>query len=390
MPTHRQRRDGARRGGRGVDISLHSAYHYGALSTSDSDRPSPPAIASLEDGDRVTGFALVTKKELRQDRNGNDFLDLELADASGSINGKAWSDSPALEAEFDAFDFVAYKGSVSEFKGRLQVRVQECRRVREADRAHGFDEAALIPSTREDLDDLWRRLEAALGEIADPPLGTLVGLALERHGTALREHPAAKTIHHAYRGGLLEHVVSMLELGVAVCRHYPDLDRDLVLAGILFHDLGKLREIGAMPVNEYTDEGRLVGHVVIGRDLVLELARQVPDLPTERRLQLEHIVLSHQGRLEYGAAVPPLTAEALTVHFIDDLDSKLNQFRTIGGSPDVPQYLRGLGRWVYPLEAAATAPPAERSTEAGEEHSDAPPEKEPEDDTDPPQGSLDL
>lgn len=367
-----------------MDIRSRSAYHYGALTTSDSGRPAPPAIASLEDGDRVTGFALVTKKELRQDRNGNDFLDLELADATDSINAKAWSDSQALEADFEAYDFVAYKGSVSEFKGRLQLRVQECRRVREADRAYGFDEAALIPSTKEDLDDLWRRLEAATGRIESAPLGRLAELALEHHGKALREHPAAKTIHHAYRGGLLEHVVSMLELAIAVCDHYEDLDADLVLSGILFHDLGKLREIGAMPTNEYTDEGRLVGHVVIGRDLVLELAGEVPDLPEPVRLHLEHIVLSHQGHLEFGAAVPPLTAEALTVHFIDDLDSKLNQFRGMGGAPDVPQYLRGLGRWVYPLQTVDDGARSDASEEG--EANDVGENDEEES----PQGALDL
>jgi 3'-5' exoribonuclease len=169
-------------------------------------------------------------------------------------------------------------------------------------------------------------------------------------------------MHHAYRGGLLEHTVSMLELAMRICDHYADLDRDLVLVGILFHDLGKLRELGAMPRNDYTEEGRLVGHVVIGRDILLESVRQVPEFPEDVRLRLEHIVLSHQGRLEYRAAVEPATAEALVVHFIDDLDSKLNQLRYLAGDPDQPQYLRGLGRWMYPM--ASTQEPDEVDTEA--------------------------
>jgi 3'-5' exoribonuclease len=323
----------------------------------------PAKIASLEDGDRITGFALLTRKELRQDRNGKDFIDLELADSSGRINGKVWSDSPALSGTYEPYDFVAYKGSVADFKGQLQLRVQECRRVTEADREYGFDEADVIPSTKEDLDDLWRRLEAAVESVASGPLRALAAAALHRHGARLREHPAAKVIHHAYRGGLLEHTVSMLELAVAICDHYKDLDRDLVLVGILFHDLGKLDEIGALPRNDYTTPGRLVGHVVLGRDLLLELAAEVPALAPEARLQLEHIVLSHQGRLEHRAAVEPMTAEALVVHFIDDLDSKLNQLRDLGGSGDEPQYLRGLGRWVYPLTGDERLPSPEENGE---------------------------
>lgn len=341
------------RGPRGGALAFWtlSAYHYGApRADGRRHRFMPPSkIASLRDGDRVTGFALLTKKERRQDRNGKDFLDLELADATGRISGKVWSDSKALDASFETYDFVAYKGNVADFKGQLQVRVHDCRRVTEADREHGFDESDLIPSTKEDLDDLWRRLEASLEAVHSGPLRELAAEALGRHGPSLREHPAAKVIHHAYRGGLLEHTVSMLELAAKICDHYRDLDRDLVLVGILFHDLGKLREIGPMPRNDYTPEGRLVGHVVIGRDLLLEAAAEIPDFPTALRLQLEHIVLSHQGRLEYRAAVEPLTAEALVVHYIDDLDSKLNQLRDLAGSADEPQYARGFGRWVFPL-----------------------------------------
>ena len=329
-------------------------------------------ISAFQDGERVSGFALLTKKERRQDRNNNDYLDLELADSSGSIAGKVWSDSLALKTDYEAHDFVAYKGTVSDYRGRLQLRVQECRRVSEDDRQFGFDESELIPSTHEDIDDLLRRLQAVLGTIDRVPLRALIDKTLDQYGEALREHPAAKTIHHAYRGGLLEHVVSMLELAAAVCGHYTDLETDLILVGILFHDLGKLREIGAMPANEYTPEGRLVGHVVIGRDQLLEQAARVPDFPADLRLQLEHIILAHGGRREYGAPVEPMTPEALVVHFIDDLDAKLNQFRSIRGTGEGPQFLRGFGRYVYAdshLGAGAPAgdePEAANTAAAGE------------------------
>jgi 3'-5' exoribonuclease len=316
-------------------------------------------INELQEGERATGFALLTKKELRQDRNGKDFIDLELSDASGSIAGKVWSDSAALTGDYEAHDFVAYKGMVSDYRGNLQLRVQDCRRATEADREHGFDESDLIPSTHEDIDDLWERLGAVLAEVERPQLVTLAAATLERHGAALREHPAAKTMHHAYRGGLLEHTVSMIELASRMCSHYRDLDRDLVLIGILFHDLGKLQELGAMPANEYTHEGRLVGHVVIGRDLLREQALAIDGFSSDLLLQLEHIVLSHQGPKEYGSPVEASTPEALMVHFIDNLDSKLAQFRAIESKGPEPQFVRGLGRWVYPtsgLERSQDAP----------------------------------
>ena len=299
-------------------------------------------------GDSISGFALLTKKERRQDRNGRDFIDLRLTDASGSIDGKIWGDSPALDAEFEAHDFVAVKGTVKSYRDRLQVSIHRCRVATDDDEAHGFDKSRLIPSTLEDIDDLWSRLERLYEtEVGNPVLRRLAVDTLAIHGPALREHPAAKAIHHAYRGGLLEHVVSMAELAALVCRHYPEVDTDLVLTGVLFHDLGKLIEIGRMPQNEYTLEGRLVGHVVIGRDLLLERCSAIQDFPGELRTQLEHLILSHQGLLEYGSPVEPMTAEAIVLHTIDNLDAKLAQLRQAAREGSGFQFLRGLGRYVY-------------------------------------------
>jgi 3'-5' exoribonuclease len=305
-------------------------------------------IRTWEAGDNVQGFALLTKKELRQDRNGKSFLDLELTDASGSIVAKVWSDSPALNGRFETHQFVAVRGSVKSYRDQLQVTIDDCREATEGDRHYGFDESKLIPSTREDIDDLWRRLERLCTEdVERPVLRRLAAETLAIHGKALREHPAAKAMHHAYRGGLLEHVVSMAELGRLVCAHYRELDRDLVLLGVLFHDLGKLRELGAMPVNDYTLEGRLIGHVVIGRDLLIERCAAIEGFPADLRMLLEHMVLSHQGKKEFASPVEPMTPEALALHFIDDLDSKINQLRASREAATGMQFHRGLGRYVY-------------------------------------------
>jgi 3'-5' exoribonuclease len=313
-------------------------------------------VATWESGDAVQGFLLVTRKELRQDRNGRSYLDLEVADATGSMVAKVWTDSPAMEAEFEAHQFVALRGTVKLYRDQLQLSIDECRVAGEDDRRYGFDESLLIPSTREDVADLWRRLEAALGQVRQPALERLAAHALEVHGRVLREHPAAKTIHHAYRGGLLEHVTSMAELALAVCSHYRSLDRDLVLLGVLFHDLGKIRELGAMPANDYTLEGRLVGHVVIGRDLLRESCLALGDVPDDLQLHLEHLVLSHQGRREFASPVEPMTPEALVLHFIDDLDSKLNQLERARHDGGGMQWSKGLGRYVYLAERGEVVP----------------------------------
>lgn len=321
-------------------------------------------IASWNEGDAVEGFALLARKETRQDRGGRTYLDLELADASGAIVAKAWSDSAAHAGSFAARRFVAFRGVVRRHRDSLQLVLDECRETTPADKDAGFDEDRLVPTTREDLDELWARAQRLFGEgLERPALRRLAREALAVHGPALRLHPAAKAMHHAYRGGLLEHVVAMGELAERLCAQYPELDRDLLLAGVLFHDLGKLAELTATPPSEYTLPGRLVGHVVLGRDLLRERCAAIPDFPADLRLLLEHLVLSHQGRREFGAPVEPMTAEAVALHFLDDLDSKLNQLRlaraTHAGAEI--QWHRALGRWVYlgstPAESATPPEP---------------------------------
>ena len=331
-------------------------------------------IRNFSEGDSVSGFGLLTKKERRQDKNGRDYLDLVVVDSSGSISAKVWSDSRALTGDYEQHDFIAYSGLVQKYRQQLQLNVKECRRATEADIEHGFDKAEIIPSTRFDIDLLQQRLQAIYPEAIERPiLRQLAANTLDRYESELKEHPAAKMMHHAYRGGLLEHVVSMAELAIKVADHYPELDRDLMLIGVLYHDLGKIREIGAMPENDYTPEGRLVGHVVFGRDLLLEQCELIDDFPAGLRLHLEHLVLSHQGRLEFGSPVRPMTAEALALHFIDDLDSKLAQLRQASESEPPLQFLNGLGRYVYTrLEprdspAAGDAPTDSRGDEEGED-----------------------
>ncbi len=321
-------------------------------------------VRSWQSGDTVQGFALLTKKELRQDKNGKSFMDLEVADASGSMAAKIWADSPAMQGQFEVHRFIAFRGLVKLYKEQLQLSIDECRETTDEDHKHGFDESLLVPSTREDIGDLWRRLTFLMTEqVERPVLRRLASETMEIYGAALREHPAAKGMHHAYRGGLLEHVVSMAEFAVAVAGHWKELDRDLLLIGVLFHDLGKLYELGAMPANDYTLVGRLIGHVVIGRDLLRDRCAAIPDFPADLQLHLEHLILSHQGKKEYASPVEPMTVEAVALHFIDDLDSKLNQLRNARESQPGLPFLRGLGRYMY-LPGPEPAPVDPNATQA--------------------------
>lgn len=328
-------------------------------------------IRAWQSGDTVQGFALLSRKEVRQDRNNRSYLDLELTDCTGSISGKVWADSPALAGDYEAHGFVAFRGNVKLYREQLQISVDMCRVATDDDRRFGFDEARLIPSTHEDIDDLYRRLTRTLTEeVERPVLKRLARETLDAWGAELREHPAAKGIHHAYRGGLLEHVVSMMELALPICGHYPEIDRDLVILGVLFHDLGKLRELGAMPANDYTLAGRLVGHVVIGRDLLRERAAAIEDFPQDLLLELEHLVLSHQGRLEFASPVEPMTPEAFVLHSLDDLDSKLNQLRLLRAKEQADLiYVRPLGRFVYlrPEPGETERPPSDDQLRALQE-----------------------
>lgn len=315
-------------------------------------------IAQWQTGDQVRGFALVTRYEARADRNGREYADLDLADASGSINAKLWPDAGLGSGSVHNHAFVAFDGQVQSYRDSLQLVLRKLRLAGEADRPFGFDEARLVPSTHEDIDALWLRLQASLAAVEDPWLVRLVWETLAAHGPELRVHPAARSVHHAVRGGLLEHTTKMVEVAADVCARYPEVDRDMVLVGVLFHDLGKLLELGAMPANDYTPVGRLVGHVVLGRDLLRTRIAAIPEFPPARALHLEHLVLSHQGRREYGAPVEPMTAEAMVLHAIDDLDAKLAQLRQARAAAAGFQFLRPIGRtmWLDPAGATAGGP----------------------------------
>ena len=280
-------------------------------------------LKELKAGDSFVGFCIVKSKRIRQTRENKFFIDVDLQDASGSLNAKIWDDFDRLKDEFERGDVVKIEASIDQYKDQLQAKIKRLRKSRPDD---PVDMSALMPITKEDIETMYSEILKMIEEVKNPHLKELLYFFYDDEETAekIKRAPAARNIHQAYVGGLLEHVWHMAKSGRALLREvYPQLDPDLVVAGILIHDLGKLLELELSPAISYTKLGYLEGHIFLGLKMLDEKLRKLPDFPDELRLQLEHIILSHHGEKEFGSPVLPATPEAMLIHQIDNLDAKL-------------------------------------------------------------------
>lgn len=272
------------------------------------------------------GFYFCATKEVRQGRGG-EFLSLTLKDVSGAVQARVFDNVTTLKAEFEAGEFVKIQGRASLYNDRLQLVVERIRRVLpDQDRKDGFREEDCVPASPRPLDEMWHELTGLVAGVASPFVRALLERITAEHEARLRIWPAAQTIHHAYRGGFLEHVLQIARVSL----HLADLygaDRDIVLAGALLHDVGKLQELEYDGTTVYSRDGRMLGHIAMGLVLVRDAARQVPDFPPVLLTQIEHIVLSHHGAMELGSPVEPMTVEAFILSAVDDLDAKVHQIR---------------------------------------------------------------
>lgn len=285
-----------------------------------------PRIAELDPASAGWGFFLCARKELRSGRSG-DFLSVLLQDSSGEVSARIFQDVDVRRGEFDAGEFVKVLGRGSVCNQRLELVLEEIRRVHDRDRADGFREEDCIPCSPRPVEEMWGELSALVArEASDPWVRELLQRALARYGDRLRIWPAARAVHHAYRGGLLEHVLTVARVGIALACHYG-ADRNLVLAGALLHDIGKLEELEYERVPQYSVAGNLLGHIALGAQLVSRLAAEIKDFPEALLVQIEHLVLSHHGSKEFGSPVEPMTVEAFILAAVDDLDAKIHQVR---------------------------------------------------------------
>jgi 3'-5' exoribonuclease len=273
------------------------------------------------------GYFLCTYKELRPVRNGEILL-FTLQDATGQIPAKLMDDVERFKDEFDSGEFVRVEARGTTFQGQTQLAVSHVRRVNPPqDRLQGFREDDCVLSAPRSADEMWDELKAHLQAVRDPHIRVLLNRIAADHETELRQWPAAQSIHHAYRGGLLEHKLKMAEVGRFLARTY-DANEDLVLAGALLHDIGKLQELHYEPGGAvYSRDGNLVGHIGLGLIMVREAINGISGFPPELRAQIEHLIVSHHGTRDHGSPVEPRTVEGFILAMVDELDTRLHQIR---------------------------------------------------------------
>jgi 3'-5' exoribonuclease len=279
-------------------------------------------LASFEEGKLFDSYFLVLARQQRTTKNNKPYLNLMLGDKTGQLEGRVWEPGdPRIAKDFDRGDTVKVRGSVARFDERCQIKVDQLRKAMDGE----VEKRDLLPCTTHDIAVLWNQLESSVASVGNADLQRLLGaiLADEAVAGAFREAPAARGLHHAWLGGLLEHVVSLLGLAERVAAHYPLLDRDLLMAGVILHDIGKIYELTWRTGFDYTVEGILLGHIQMGVDLVEKKIEALENFPARLRTVVLHLILSHHGKLEFGSPKLPMTPEALALNFIDDLDAKM-------------------------------------------------------------------
>ncbi len=288
-----------------------------------------PWVIDLRADDRFTGFYLARDIGLRsfRDPTRGHYLRMNIMDRTGSIEARVWEDAEEIETWLQDAAVVKLEGEVEIFQDRLQVRALRIRLAEEGE----SNQADLLASTQRDVEAMMQEIDDCIEAIQDKNIKLLLrrffGEASFRQ--AFASAPAARRIHHAYIGGLLEHTYEILQLSRPLMELYPDIERDLLVAGILLHDVGKLREFQWDIDIEYSDEGRLLGHVVPGAEMVAAAVRNIKDFPEELSIRLQHMILSHHGRYEWGSPRRPKTLEAVALHHLENLDGQVNRFHCL-------------------------------------------------------------
>lgn len=288
--------------------------------------PNPwPGIDEPGEGARYVACYVVESKQLLRTKDDKPYLRIQLTDQSGTIEGRAWDDAERIDSWINAGVYVGIVGRIQSYRNQRQLKIEEIGPIHVA----GSELDLFLPASNLDLDALEAALDGLIDTISDQPLRQLLlelaGPDTET-GRAFRRAPAAKRNHHAYIGGLLEHTVSIARVADSLASHYGAIvDRDLLITGAILHDIGKIQEIAVTGGFPYTDPGKLLGHILLGIDLVRETARRIPGMDPKRLLLVLHLIASHQGKYEWQSPRIPHTIEALILHFADDLDAKVNQ-----------------------------------------------------------------
>lgn len=281
-----------------------------------------PYVDSLVPNEVVTAQFLVLSKEIRQKKSGEVYLSLHLADRTGELEAKMWDNVAEVMDTFDRDDFIKVKGLMQLYQNRSQFTVHRLRRLQD----HEIDFADYFPCSERNSDEMLAELKQIIAGLQNPYLRGLLEAVFNdaQLAATYKLAPAAKTIHHACRGGLIEHVLSLCALAKLVAPHYPEVDLALLLTGIILHDIGKVDELSYARSFNYSADGQLLGHIILGLRLLAPKFDQVPNFPAKLRTLIEHMIVSHHGELEFGSPKMPVFAEALLLHHLDNLDSKMN------------------------------------------------------------------
>jgi len=273
----------------------------------------------------ITSSFVVASKQVKAKKNGEPYLALILADRTGQVEAKMWDNVEEFIDAFEQDDFLKVKGLVNKYKNRFQLTIHKLRRMEEGD----IDFTDYLPKTSKDIGELWRTLTEFVASFQNPHLKSLVELFMADAEIAerYRNAPAAKTLHHAYIGGLLDHVVSLFRSCDLMCQNYPQVNRDLLLTGAFLHDIGKIQELTYNRAFSYTTRGQLLGHMIIELEMLQAKLAKLPAFPPELKTLLEHLIISHHGQYDFGSPKLPMFPEALMLHYLDDLDSKMEAMR---------------------------------------------------------------
>lgn len=284
-----------------------------------------PYIADLEPNQIAHGTFLVQHKDVRQKKSGEPYLSLMLADRTGELDARMFDNAAEAIPTFERDSFVRVKGLLQVFQNRYQLTIHKIQPVPDSD----VDFGDFFPASTRNRDEMFQELLSWIASMGNPHLKALLEAIFsdEKLALAYRTAPAAKSVHHAWLGGLIEHVLSLCHLAKFTAAHYRDIDFDLLLAGVLLHDIGKTRELTYHRGFGYSTEGQLLGHITIGIQMVEEKLRTLPDFPAPLRDLLFHMILSHHGELEFGSPKVPMFAEAMLLHQLDNLDSKMECMR---------------------------------------------------------------
>ncbi|KPL01300.1 MAG: hypothetical protein AMJ91_00495 [candidate division Zixibacteria bacterium SM23_73_3] len=283
-------------------------------------------VKDLKPGNGVTEFFVLRKKEIKE-YDGQRFLKLELGDRTGRIEGVVWDNLEHIHNQAQTGEIVKIKGLVTTYKETLQVKVEKLRKAKKKE----IDLSDFLPASGRDLDSLYKEFEKIVSTIQNQYLRRLLELLMEDSSLmeGLKKTPGGKLWHHAYVGGLLAHTLKVVQICEMAASMYELVNRDLLITGALVHDIGKISAYSAKGFFDYTDEGRLVGHIVSGDEMIDKKIEAIDDFPLSLALQLKHLILSHQGQLEFASPVLPQTVEAIILHYADEMDAKVDAFSHI-------------------------------------------------------------